>query len=48
MRLTSNSTQNRQKIQNAHKEKKTRFSHESVENADFYKLVLNKIMTTRE
>ena len=48
MRLTLTSTQNKQKIRNAHKEKKTSFSNESVENADFYKLVLIKIMTTRE
>ena len=46
MRLTSNSLQNRQKTQKAHKDKKTSFSNESVENADFYKPILNKIMTS--
>ena len=34
-----------QKVQ---KEKKTSFPKESVENADLYKTVLNKIMTTHE
>ena len=32
----------------AQKDKKTSFSKELVENADFYKPVLNKIMTTHE
>ena len=30
------------------KDKKTRFAKESVENADFYKAALNKIITTHE
>ena len=41
MRITSNWTQNRQKT-------KKRRKIESVENADLYKPVLNKIMTTHE
>ena len=42
---TSNSTQ-KQKIQKAHKNKKSSFPKELVENADVYKPVLNKIMAT--
>ena len=38
----------RQKTQKAHKDKKTSFPKESVENADFYKSVLNKIMIAHE
>ena len=41
-------TQNRQKTQKAQKDKITSFPKESVENADQYKPVLNKLMTTRE
>ena len=36
------------KTQKAQKNKKTSFPKESVENADFYKPALNKIMTTHE
>ena len=35
-------------MQKAQKYKKTSFPKESVENADLYKPVLNKIMTTRK
>ena len=45
--FTSNSTQSRHKTQKAHRDK-TSFSNESVENADFRKPVLNKIMTSQE
>ena len=38
--------ENRQKTQKAQKDKKTSFQKETVENADFYKPVLNKVMTT--
>ena len=48
IKLTSNSTQNKQKTQKAQKKKKTSFPKEFVENADFYKPVLNKIMTSHE
>ena len=48
MNITSNSTQNRQKTQKAQRDKKTSFPKELVENADLYKTVLNKIMTTYE
>ena len=47
--VTSNSTQNRQKKQEAQKDKqKKRLTKESVENADFYKPAMTKIMTTQE
>ena len=48
MKLASNSTLNRLKTQKAQIDKKTSFPKKSVENANFYKLVLNKIMTTYE
>ena len=48
MKLTSKSTQNRQKTQKAEKVKKTSFPKEPVENADFYKPVLKKVMNTHE
>ena len=48
MKLTSKWTQNRQKTQKAEKVKKTSFPKESVENADFYKPVLKKVMNTHE
>ena len=43
MEITLNSTQTRKKTQKVQKDKK-----ESVKNADLYKPVLNKIMTTPE
>ena len=43
--MTSCLKQNRQKMKNSERGK-TRFLKELVENADFYKPVLNKIMTT--
>ena len=48
MKITSNSTQNRQKTQKSQKDKEASFPKESVENADMYKTILNKIMTTHE
>ena len=48
MKITSNSTQNRQKTQKAQNDKKTSFPKESVENADLHKPVLNKIKTKHE
>ena len=48
IKLTSNSTQNREKKQNAQKDKKTSFPKESVENVDPYQPVLNKIMIKHE
>ena len=45
---TSNSAQNRQKAQKGQKNKKTSFPKESVENADFYKPILNKIIIAHE
>ena len=48
MKITSNSTYNRQKIQKAQNDKKSRFLKELVENADLHKPVLNKIKTTNE
>ena len=44
----SNSTQNRQKAQKSSERQKTSFPKESVENADFHKPTLNKIMTTHK
>ena len=46
MKIMSNSTQNKQKIQNAQNDKETSFPKETVENADLHKPVLNKIKTT--
>ena len=43
--MTFNSNQNRQKIQNT-KRRETSLLKEQVRNADLYKSVLNKIMTT--
>ena len=40
-------TEQAEKIKSAER-RKTKFLKESVENADFYKPVLNKIMTTHE
>ena len=37
-----------EKTISSRKQKTTSFPKESVENADFHKLALNKIMTTRE
>ena len=48
MKITSNSTHNRQKRQKAQNDKKTSFLKELVENADLHKPVLNKIKTTNE
>ena len=48
MKITSNSTHNRQKGQKAKNDKKTSFLKELVENADLHKPVLNKTKTTNE
>ena len=48
MKITSNSTHNRQKRQKVHNDKKTDFLKELVEHADLHKPVLNKIKTTNE
>ena len=48
MKITSNSTHNRQKIQKAQNDKKSSFLKELVENADLHKPVLNKVKTTNE
>ena len=48
MKITSNSTQNRQKRQKVQSDKKTSFLKELVENADLHKPVLNKVKTTNE
>ena len=48
MKITSNSTHNRQKRQKAQNDKKTSFLKELVENADLHKPVLNKVKTTNE
>ena len=48
MKITSNSTHNRQKRQKAQSDKKTSFLKELVENADLHKPVLNKVKTTNE
>ena len=45
--MTTNSKQNRQKTQNT-KRQKASFAEELVVNADKYKAVLNKIMTTHD
>ena len=42
MKITSNSTHNRQKRQKAQNDKKTSFLQELVENADLHKPVLIK------
>ena len=46
IKLTSNSTQNKQKTQKVQKDKKTSFPKESVENTDFYNAALNKIIAS--
>ena len=43
IKITSNSTQKK-----TQKEKKTSFPNKSVENEEFFKHALNKIMTTHE
>ena len=48
MKIASDSTRNRQRTQKAQENKKASFPKKSVENADFYKPVLKKIMTTHE
>ena len=48
MKITSNSTHNRQKRQKAQNDKKTSFLKELVENADLHKPVLNKIKAANE
>ena len=48
MKITSNSTHERQRRQKAHNDKKTGFLNELVEHADLHKPVLNKIKTTDE
>ena len=48
IKLSSNSTQNRQKNTKSSERQKTSFPKESVKNKDFYKLVLDKVMTTHE
>ena len=48
MKITSNSTHNRQKRQKAQNDKQNSFLNQLVENADFHKPVLNKIKTTNE
>ena len=46
-KITSNSKQNRQKTQNR-ESRKSSFLKEQVKNADLYKPVLKKIMTTHK
>ena len=48
MKITLNSTQKRQKNTKSAGRQKTSFPKEKVENADLYKPVLNKIMSTEE
>ena len=48
MKITSNSTHNKQKRQKAQNDKKNSFLTELVENADLHKPVLNKIKTANE
>ena len=48
MKITLNSRKNRDKTQKAQKDKKSSFPNVSVETADFYKSVLNKIIATYE
>ena len=48
MKITSNSTHNRQKRQKAKNDKKTSFLKELVENVDLHKPVLNKRKTSNE
>ena len=45
MKVTSNSTHNKQKRQKAQNDKKTSFLKEFVENAGLHKPVLNEIKT---
>ena len=45
MKITSNSTHNKQERQKAQNDKKKSFLNESVENADLHKPVLNKTNT---
>ena len=49
MKIISNSTHNKQKTQKrAERQKRTSFPKESVENADLYKPILNKIMAAHK
>ena len=48
MKITSNSAQNRQKIQKVQNVKKTSFPKEQEENADLCKPIFRKIKTTYE
>ena len=48
MKIKSNSTHNRQKTRKSTDRQKITFPKELVENADFFKHVLNKIMTRHE
>ena len=48
IKITSNSMQNRQKIQKAQNDKKINFPKEQEENVDLCKPVLRKIKTTHE
>ena len=48
MKIKSNSTHNRQKTRKSTDRQKITFPKELIENADFFKHVLNKIMTRHE
>ena len=48
MKITSNSTHNRQKRQKAQNGKNNNFLNELVENADLHKPVFNKIKATNK
>ena len=48
MKITSNSTHNKQKRPKAQNDKKNSFLTELVENADLHKPVLNKMKTANE
>ena len=48
MKITSSSTQNRQKTQKVQNDKKASFPKKSVENVDLHEPVLNKIKTKHE
>ena len=48
MKITSNSTHNRQKRQKAQNDKQNSFLKELVENADLHKPELNKAKTTNK
>ena len=48
IKITSNSMQNRQKIQKAQNDKKINFPKEQEENVDLRKPVLSKIKTAHE